>query len=1242
MNEFDELKERLPEVYKKRLEHELDVITNNGIQNFMPYFLTLQDIVKYAKNKGIVVGPARGCLLPNVRVFVLNKGFVDIKNVEKDDIVISHTGKKQIVKNTFVYNCDEELIQINIFNRSFSPLQLTVDHKVMVKRNKEKQWIEAGKIKIDDFLYIPKIEYTKKNKEEYFLKEIIKKRTDIFENERYLYQCVSLEKSKYGINNFSKKTKIKRNILRNFLSNPEKVSLKTLYCLNVIAKNLKLNGLYELRDKMWSDGKVTEYVNKKIKVNQDFCFLMGVLNARGQLIAGTREKVQIGDLWEKNELRIPELIKKIFNHSVIIKNNKEKSSYYCISSIFADFFVYFFNNNSIETQRIGNFVSSLNEENSKAFLSGLIFGLTYGSLENREIIVYNESFALDIRYLLWKLGISNRLEKNILKNGISYKIILYYNDHFSFEIENDGIWLRIESITRFSKKTKVYDLEVKTDSSFLTENGIVHNSAGGCLTAYLLGITSTDPIKYDLPFSRFLSKSRLKKSVPDIDVDFEVIKNNPMLHRDEVNKYIFEKYGEKAAQIATFGMLKLKNSLQDSFRINISQPTEAKIHHLIKSGKKDEANSLMLWLKNERTKFDSIRKTLGVAPAGISELEWLTGVNNEEHEYAGLLKENIEFKKWAEENEIIINTAKLLLGIPRNIGKHAAGVVIADRPIHEMCGVMKIDGHNVIAYNKKDVSKLGLIKNDNLASTCLSFIGDTLRSLKSKGIFLDPWDLPEDPDVFDSFMDGYCLTIFQHETSGGANFVKKLKPKCKEDLFFSVALNRPGGIDAKISFPDGTQLSASEVYIQRRNGNIPVTYLHDDLIPILKNTLGVYVFQEQVMASLQLLLGYTEEESDSIRSAISDKNPQAFEEVKSKLPSLLNKGWNISQINEFYNQIIAFSGYAFNKSHSCGYGLMAYATAYLKYHYKIEWWAAVLSNSSSDEVMKKYWREINSFVNLPSVNKSKPGYTIAEGKLIPPLNLIKGIGDKALQEISDNAPFLNIEDFVNRAKVNKTVVINLLKAGAMNDFFEKNISLSEKIKIFFELKGKKEKKKISIDPEYLSIDSLKEYLLAKSVLPIANISLSSIIFNTDFINKPFINVVYYTSDLKEVNLNSLRGTLPLISGKSLNTIIENFSSFNENFLNVCCYGYVTELRKFPYFCKNTQTQKQAMELKLDFDNFFFNIVCWPNKKEISPVIEKFVLENHVFLFKLKIQKERTNFSITGIEEITYKKIHSNL
>jgi DNA polymerase-3 subunit alpha len=765
---------------------------------------------------------------------------------------------------------------------------------------------------------------------------------------------------------------------------------------------------------------------------------------------------------------------------------------------------------------------------------------------------------------------------------------------------------------------------VDTAKQIKALKGPLRGSAGGSLVSYLFGITDIDPIKYNLPLKRFMSVSRLQRSQPDIDIDY------PTGKRDEINKILFDKYGDRIALVATFGMQKLKNSLLDAWRIGVVQPTELKINQLKDDNKRAEALNLKDTLDKQTKEFNNIRKSLGNCPVGFTDLEWLDGCVKDEEYHKGLLETNPGFREWTAKFPQVLETAKSILAIPRQIGQHAAGVVIADVPLYEIVPVMKVDGYNVIAYDKKVVQKLGLIKFDNLGLTCLNFIGDTLEKLEKKGIYLNPWDLPDKPEVYNQYYDGNCRTIFQFDTVGGAGFAKKMKPIVKNDLFAAVALNRPGALDAVIKTSSGKEIVAADAYIERMHGDLDVEFLHDDLQTILKDTYSVYVYQEQVSKTIQELLGYSEEEADTIRGAISDKNPKAFEEIKKRLPMLIERGWTQEQANQLYETLLAFARYSFNLSHSVGYGTLSYTTAFLKHFYPLEWWTSVLTHSKPDEVTEKYWPEIYHLIDEPNVNVAKESYELVNGRIVPPLNLVNGIGKEGLKDICTKAPFASFDDFIARIdsrKTNKKVVINLLKSGAMNVLFQdKTLTLKDKVMQYLIAKAEKErKKKIEDLPEDLkNLNPYKEYLVSKDVFPVSTLSLTDAILKTNEINKPFV---------EQDGKLYLRGKIPLFNGDTLNKTLINNKLLTST-LECVAYGYVVAVRKFSYHSEKYNMDKIALELILDFDGHQIKTVSWPRKTDVESLLAKFIKEKTVYLFNIKISNDDVwKFNIIGVDAI---------
>ncbi len=780
-----------------------------------------------------------------------------------------------------------------------------------------------------------------------------------------------------------------------------------------------------------------------------------------------------------------------------------------------------------------------------------------------------------------------------------------------------------------------YFITLADITNFCKKNNILvgpgRGSAAASLVSYLLGITSLDPIKLNLPFSRFLSKARLQRSVPDIDIDY------PTSKREIINNYIFEKYGDKAALVSAFALQKLKNSLLDSWRIHVIQPSKFQIEKANLEKNAALAFRLNKDLEAKTETFNSTRKSLGTCPAGISDLEWLDGYDQDGEHFSGLMESHEDFIKFTQNYPQVYQTAREILGVPRNLSVHAAGVVIADRPLYEICPVMKSDGKNVIAYDKKTIAKLGLVKNDNLGLTTLDWIQDCIDLIDKKDIKENIWDLKEKAEVFNLFLDGQCRTLFQCDTLGGARYSKNLKPKTKADLAASVALNRPGALDAKVNLSTGEEVSAADAFWMSKNNGAKVELVHKDLEVYLSDTHSVIVYQETLMKMMQGLLGFTEEESDSIRSAISDKNPKGFDSIRERLPRLKDRGWTDQQISDFFQQVEAFSRYSFNLAHSASYGELSYVTAYLKHNHPLEWWASVLSSMAADEIMEKMWPEVHNLIEIPDVSQSKQTFAIHNNKLIPPLKLISNVGPKCIEDIASKAPFSSFEDFVTRIDgrlTNKRSVTNLILSGALDNLLS-GLTTKEKLVKYLELKSKKEGKKkldtIEIDLE--NLNPLQEYLLAKKIFPVKNIELSKIIKETQGINLPFIKQHVFINGQEEL-IQTLRGEVPLIDGTRFMKISNDIKGYQENYIDICCFGYVVATRKFGYFSKKLKKEKEALEITLDIDNNMLKIVCWPRTADFSPKISGHLKDQNVYLFKMRINKEDSfKYSIIGVEEI---------
>ncbi|QJA06319.1 DNA polymerase III subunit alpha [Thermosulfurimonas marina] len=516
-------------------------------------------------------------------------------------------------------------------------------------------------------------------------------------------------------------------------------------------------------------------------------------------------------------------------------------------------------------------------------------------------------------------------------------------------------------------------------------------SAAGSLVAYAMRITNLDPLRYGLLFERFLNAERA--SLPDIDVDF------CMQRRDEVIEYVREKYGgqEYVAQIATFGQLKARAVVRDVGRALGFKPKE----------------------------IDPIAKLIPEGP----------NVKLEE-----ALSAEPRLRELAEKDERVARLfaiARALEGLPRHSSTHAAGVVIADRPLTDYLPLMKGEhGEIITQFDMKAVEKIGLIKFDFLGLKTLTILDQAVKLVREhygKEIDLDHLPL-DDEKTFELLRRADTDGVFQLESSGMKDLLRRLQPTDFNDLIAVLALYRPGPLESGMV----------EQYIEVKHGRRKPDYLHPKLEPILRETYGVILYQEQVMKIAQELAGYTLGEADILRKAMGKKIPEVMAQQRARFVSgAVERGIPRELAEHIFDLMEKFAGYGFNKSHSAAYALVAYQTAYLKAHYPLCYMAALLSYEmgKAEEVMKyvAVCRKMGIEVRPPDVNASGVAFTIEGEALRYGLAAIKNVGAGAVEEIvaerEEKGPFRSLADFcvrVDPGKVNRRVLEALIKAGAFD------------------------------------------------------------------------------------------------------------------------------------------------------------------------------------------------------------------
>ena len=540
-------------------------------------------------------------------------------------------------------------------------------------------------------------------------------------------------------------------------------------------------------------------------------------------------------------------------------------------------------------------------------------------------------------------------------------------------------------------------------------------SAAGSVVAYCIGITNIDPLKYGLLFERFLNPDR--KSMPDIDTDFDDE------GRQKVIDYVVDKYGkQQVAHIVTYGTMAAKMSIKDVARVMDLPISESNaLAKLVPDKPGTNLNRVMKApLTNDP---DSLAEREGFQSEDIDNIKQLRAILADESDV----------------RSAILREALILEGSVRNTGIHAAGIIIAPKDLTEIIPVYTSKEVNLLItqFEGSIIEDAGVIKMDFLGLRTLTIIRDTLRLIKENyGLDIDPDELPlDDVQTYKLYQRAETNATFQFESSGMQKYLRELKPDRFEDLIAMNALYRPGPIQYIPTF------------IARKNGLEKVSYDLPDMEDILKETYGVTVYQEQVMLLSQKLANFTKGDADFLRKAMGKKQIAVLNKMKAKfLEGTAKNGYATKTCEKIWADWEAFAQYAFNKSHSTCYALVAYQTAYFKTHYAAEFMAATLSNNLTNldkiSFFMEECRTMGIAVKSPDVNESGVRFSVNKnGDVRFALSAIKGVGEAAVEQIiierNTNGAFKDIFDFVTRLNsrsVNKRVLENLAQAGALDSF----------------------------------------------------------------------------------------------------------------------------------------------------------------------------------------------------------------
>lgn len=592
----------------------------------------------------------------------------------------------------------------------------------------------------------------------------------------------------------------------------------------------------------------------------------------------------------------------------------------------------------------------------------------------------------------------------------------YTHEEYLKKLAVDGMYSRYENVTDEIKNRFEFEFNTIKNMGYVDYFLIVwdfiryarkheiqvgpgRGSAAGSIFSYCLGITDVDPLEFDLLFERFLNPERV--SMPDIDIDFCYER------REEVIEYVNRKYGDShVAQIVTFGTMAARNAIRDVGRaLDMSY---AKVDYIAKQV--PQAINMTL------------EKALEVS-------ETFKGIYESE-----------------EDSKLLIDMALKLEGLPRHTSTHAAGVVISKDELTEYVPLTRNDKIIATQFNMIELEELGLLKMDFLGLRTLTVIRDAINLIKEnqgKTINFDNFNY-DDKDVLKMFARSETLGVFQFESSGMRAFLKELKPDEFSDLVAANALFRPG------------PMKQIPKFVASKHDKSKISYIHPKLEPILKSTYGCIVYQEQVMQIVQQIGGYSLGRADIVRRAISKKKMKVMEEerqnfiygnVAEGVCGAIANGVDEKAANEIYDLIIDFADYAFNKSHSVAYSVVAYRTAWLKYYYPREFMAAQISTYTNDiKQVSLYIEEIKRLgieILPPNINYSFKNFTVEDKKIRFGLKAVKNVGDNLIDVIvkgREKGPYKSLKDFVDRinaidkSALNKRAVESLIRCGAMDDF----------------------------------------------------------------------------------------------------------------------------------------------------------------------------------------------------------------
>jgi DNA polymerase-3 subunit alpha len=743
---------------------------------------------------------------------------------------------------------------------------------------------------------------------------------------------------------------------------------------------------------------------------------------------------------------------------------------------------------------------------------------------------------------------------------------------------------------------------------FCRENGILmfaRGSAPGSLLLYLLGVSGINPLKHDLNFERFITEGRIKSgSLPDVDMDFS--------DRDRVLDMLKNEFGDRFLQLSIDTKLKIKSSVKDAARFMYGEVS---------------------------ADIDNYCSKLPTPPQGVDEHDFVFGYEDSDGNHIdGLIEVDPNLKELAAKYPDLWEHAQSMMGIIRQKSQHACGCIIGNVPIQEIAPTFTLNSTRLCGLSPKFAEMVGLVKYDFLSVTMLTTLEKARSNIqKQKGILVDLDNLPDEAEVYRRLGNGDTVGVFQLDTPTVRPGLAKIKPTNRDGIANLTALYRPGTMDAKAD--DGRTLV--EIYIACSQGE-PIRYVHQDLEPILKDTFGLALFQEQTLRIFRDIAGMTYEEAEVVRRAIGKKDKKTLESCTQLLKEkCLLRGWTEAQATLLMQQIMASANYSFNKSHAVSYAYIAYACAYLKTFFPIEFWAALLSTSDKGEIVGEYWSFVKDFTSPPDLNLSDAkDFSITPGnRLVAPLGLLSGIGEKGYAQLTNNRPYADMRDYItknhtkvkgSRSAIDRGLTYSLIAAGVLDSLFGKDqageeLNTPDKIFHFNQLYAEvREEKSTDPVPEaYIGMTTLGAYLAKKEIMPI------------------------YSEDLRPIMLPARGGKpdpqstawvlangIKCIDGRSFKYFEEAAIAgrLPEGFK--CTFiAYIIDEKVKPYAKKT----KKMTELSMDIGGCFTQTVLWPAYEE-SVAQTGFKKRPCVLYYEVYFSKKKQEwvFALKGVSPLIPK------